>query len=365
MDKMKQPTILIVDDYPSNISVLERFLVSKNYRVLTAESGEIALGLCQDYDIDLVLLDIMMPGLDGYQVCERLKKVPATANIPVVFITAKVDVDSIVKGFNVGAVDYLTKPVNFEEVNARVEMQIKLRMQEKKLLQLDAAKNKFISIIAEDLRTPIVGLRSLLKEMDKSSNTIDPEIMLDYISSAYLAADYLDNISLKLKYWSALQNNDLPVTPRIIQISTIFDEIINQIQAKNKHKVITIINNIAPDQTTYFDEEYLRIIASNLLSNAVSYSHKESKVIISSEVSNVDDAVLITIRDTGVGIETERLESIFQLGRHERTVGTAGETGTGIGLVICRDLLMKSKGDIWIDSELNIGTQVTVRLPQQ
>ncbi|MDH5423889.1 MAG: hybrid sensor histidine kinase/response regulator [Gammaproteobacteria bacterium] len=365
MDKKKQATILIVDDYPSNISVLERFLQAEDYKVLTADNGQTALGLCQDYDIDLVLLDIMMPGLDGYQVCEKLKEMPATSHIPVIFITAKIDIESIVKGFNVGGADYLTKPVNFEEVNARVKTQIKLRMQEQKLLQQDAAKNKFISIISEDLRTPIVGLRSLLKEMDKPSRALDPELMLDYISSAYLAADYLDNISLKLKYWSALQNNELPVTLRTVQILPIFDEVVSHVQAENKHKVITIINNIAPDHTAYFDEEYLRIIAINLLSNAVSFSHKESKVVIKSEVSNVDNAVLITIRDTGVGIETERLESIFQLGRHERTRGTAGEAGTGIGLVICHDLLKKCHGNIWIDSELNTGTQVTVRLPQK
>ncbi|MCK5336242.1 MAG: response regulator, partial [Gammaproteobacteria bacterium] len=203
----KQQTILTVDDNARNLDLLDGFLRKGNYNIIRAENGEKALELSRNNDIDLVLLDIMMPGLDGYQVCEELKKMPEYASVPVIFLTAKHDVESMVKGFNVGAVDYLIKPINVEEFNARVNTHLRLRRKELELKQYDAAKNRFIANIAEDLLSPIESLRSVLKMLNDSSGTLEKELMQDYISLAYSASDCLDAISQNLKQWSALQNN--------------------------------------------------------------------------------------------------------------------------------------------------------------
>ncbi|MDH5473414.1 MAG: hybrid sensor histidine kinase/response regulator [Gammaproteobacteria bacterium] len=360
----KQPTILTVDDNPSNLQLLDGFLAGGDYNILKAENGEEALKVSRNNSIDLVLLDIMMPGMDGYQVCETLKKMPDKADVPVIFLTARNDIESMIKGFNVGAVDYLTKPINVEEFRARVSTHLRLRHQEQELKQHVAAKNRFVSIIADDLRTPIEALKSVLKMLNDSSEELDKVLLHDYISMAYSAADCLDAISQNLTKWSALQNNELPANPQVIAVYTVFNEIVDEIQQENKQKGIIINNNIEHDQMAFVDDEYLRIIARNILSNAVSFSQKESQIDIFTECSNVDGSLTIVVKDQGVGMSPEEMENIFQVGEQHRGVGTAGEIGTGMGLVLCRDLLVNSNGRIWLESEQSKGTKVYINLPQ-
>ncbi|MCK4710960.1 MAG: response regulator [Gammaproteobacteria bacterium] len=292
-----------------------------------------------------------------------MKKMPEYSSVPVIFLTAKHDIESMVKGFNVGAVDYLTKPINVEEFNARVNTHLRLRQKEQELKQYDAAKNRFIANISEDLLAPIESLRSVLKMLNDSYETLDKELLHDYISLAYSASDCLDAISQNLKQWSALQNNEFPADPKNIDTYDIFNKVIESIQAVNKTKNISINNNIAPGQMVYFDEKYLDIIASNILSNAVSFSHKGGKVNIYSEDTNIDGSLTIVIEDEGVGISPEDQEYLFQLGKQYRKKGTAGEIGTGMGLVLCHDLLLKSNGRIWVESKLDSGTKIYFNLP--
>ncbi len=360
----KQQTILTVDDNARNLDLLDGFLREGNYNIIRAENGEKALELIRNNNIDLILLDIMMPGLDGYQVCEELKKMPEYSSVPVIFLTAKHDVESMVKGFNVGAVDYLTKPINIEEFNARVNTHLRLRRKELELKQYDIAKNRFIANIAEDLLSPIESLRSVLKMLNDSSGTLEKELMQDYISLAYSASDCLNAISQNLKQWSALQNNEFPADPKNINAYEIFNDVIDTIQAVNKTKSITINNKIASNEFVYFDEKYLNIIATNILSNAVSFSYKGSAVNISSEDSNIDGSLTIVIEDEGIGISPEDQEYLFQLGKQNRRKGTAGEIGTGMGLVLCHDLLLKSNCRIWVESKLDSGTKMYFNLLQ-
>ena len=347
-------TILIVDDNPTNIDLLVAFLRDGDYTILKAENGDKALELSRTNSLDLVLLDIMMPGLDGYQVCEALKQMPEHASTPVIFLTARNDIASMVKGFNVGAVDYLTKPINVEEFRARVNTHLRLSRQEQELKQYDAAKNRFISIIAEDLCSPIEGLKTVLKRLNDSSDTLEKEVINEYISVAYSAADCLDAIS-----------NELPSNPQNVDVCNVFNEEIDSIQNENRQKNITINNDIKHDQMVYVDEEYLRIMVRNILSNAVSFSHKGGNVDVYAECSNIDGSLTITIKDEGVGISSEDQENLFQPGKQHRKEGTAGEIGTGMGLVLCHDLLVSSNGRIWIESELDNGTKVYINLPQE
>lgn len=365
MATKKQPTILIVDDNPTNIDLLVAFLRDGDYTILKAENGEKALELSRNNRIDLVLLDIMMPGLDGYQVCEALKKMPEQSSTPVIFLTARNDIASMVKGFNVGAVDYLTKPIKVEEFRARVNTHLRLRRQEQELKQYDAAKNRFISIIAKDLCSPIEGLKTVLKRLNDSSEVLEKEVINEYISVAYSAADCLDAISRNLTQWSALQNNELPSNPQNVDVYNVFNEEIDSIQNENRQKNIIINNDIKHDQMVYVDEEYFRIMVRNILSNAVSFSHKGGNVDIYAECSNVDGSLTITIKDEGVGISSEDQENLFQPGKQHRKEGTAGEIGTGMGLVLCHDLLASSNGRIWVESKLDSGTKVYVNLPQE
>jgi len=362
---IKRPlAVLIVDDNPTNLSLLESFLQKAgDYNILSAESGEKALEISRNNSIDLVLLDIMMPDMDGYQVCSVLKQMPECADTSVIFLTAKHDIKSMVKGFDVGAVDYLTKPINFEELKVRVNTHLRLRRQEQELKLQDAEKNRFVSIVAEDLRNPIEGLKSVLKMLDDSSETLEKSLLQEYISLAYSAADSLDAISKNLTQWSELQNNELLANPQEIDVYNIFNEVIDKIQAENKQKDITINNEIEAGKMAYFDNEYLRIIASNILSNAVSFSHKGGKVDVSAGCSNINGSLTITVKDEGVGMTPDDQQGIFLPGKQHKKEGTAGEIGTGMGLVLCHDLLLNSNGSIWVESNLGRGTSVYINLP--
>ena len=361
----KQPTILIVDDNPTNLDLLVAFLRDTDYVIIKAEDGEQALESSRNNTIDLVLLDIMMPGLDGYQVCEALKQMPEHASTPVIFLTARNDTESVVKGFDVGAVDYLTKPINVEELRARVSTHLRLSYQERELKQYDEAKNRFILNIAKDLCAPIEGLKKVLGILNDSSCDLEKEVINEYISVAYSAADCLEAISQNLTQWSSLQNGELPSNPRNVDVCTIFNDQIDAVQNENRQKNITINNDIENGQLAYVDEQYLRSIVCNILSNAISFSHKGSKVDITAECSNVDGSLTIVIKDEGVGISSDDLENIFQPGKQHRREGTAGEIGTGMGLVLCHDLLLNSNGRIWVESEQNVGTKVYINLPQE
>ena len=365
MSIAEQQTILIVDDKATNLELLMRLLrIGGDYNILKASDGKTALEIARNNNIDLVILDIMMPELDGYQVCMALKEMPEKASVPVIFLTAKYDLESMIKGFNVGAVDYMTKPINVDELKVRVTTHLKLRKQEMELKQNDDTKNRFIAIVADDLRTPIKGLKSFLKMIDESSDTLDKDALNEYISVAYSAADCLDAISLNLMMWAALQNNELPANPHEVYVMNIFNDIIDEIQIENKQKDIAIINDINESRKVYVDEEYLRIIIRNVLSNAFSFSHKGGSIRVSVESQNIDTSLTFTVQDHGIGMNNDEIQNIFKPGKHHRKEGTSGETGTGMGLILCHDLLEKSNGHIWIENNIDEGVCVFINLPQ-
>jgi two-component system sensor histidine kinase/response regulator len=153
-----KPLIFIVDDVPGNLQVLIHILKQEEYRIAAAGNGHQALDMIPAARPDLVLLDIMMPGMDGYEVCRQLKTNPAAADIPIIFLTAKAETADIVKGFELGAVDYVTKPFNPAELLVRVKTHLELKFSREKLTDLIAARDKFFSIIAHDLRNPVQNL---------------------------------------------------------------------------------------------------------------------------------------------------------------------------------------------------------------
>ena len=155
-------TILVVDDQPDNLDVLLGYLHEFDLRILVAQSGQEALNITQRFLPDVILLDVMMPpGINGFETCRRLKAQAATHDIPVIFMTALVDLQDKIEGFAAGGVDYITKPLQHEEVFARVQTHLTIRKQQRQLQDLNAAKDKFFSIIAHDLRGPLHSLLEL------------------------------------------------------------------------------------------------------------------------------------------------------------------------------------------------------------
>ncbi len=173
MSNDEQATILVVDDNPTNLRVLVDYLGEIGYRTLVANSGERALTQLERVQPDLILLDVMMPGIDGFETCRRIKAAPAAADIPIIFMTALSETQHKLDGFQAGAVDYVTKPFQQEEMSARISTHLMIQRQRRELERVNAAKDVFISVIGHDLRSPIDRPARFLRNACRSDTGVE------------------------------------------------------------------------------------------------------------------------------------------------------------------------------------------------
>lgn len=361
-------TILIVDDNKKNLQVMGNILYQHKYKVAMAKDGHGALRLVKKYKPDLILLDVMMPEMDGFEVCERLKDDPDTHKIPVIFLTAKTEIDDIVRGFSVGGVDYITKPFKQEELLVRIKTHMELvhskRMiesQAKELRASNAMKDKIFSVIAHDLRDALGSFKEF-------SNVIcDPRIELSvedkeefffYLKERSATTfDLLEN----LLWWSRSQQKVLYPKLMHVELKKTINEVIANINEQSEIKKIIIENNVPENVKAIADEEHLKIIVKNLLSNAIKFSHAGSRVFV--ELVEDGEMVNVSVRDRGLGVKQEGIDSLFDSNTHYSTFGTNGEKGSGIGLILSKELLSLNKGSISVDTREKEGSVFTFSLP--
>lgn len=361
-------SILIVDDVSENIKLVASILKKENYKIYFALNGSDALEYAETYAINLILLDIMMPEMDGFEVCEKLKSNPETANIPVIFLTAKSDIDSTARGFQVGGVDYLTKPFNSKELLIRVNLHISLQEQKEELVkqkieleQLNAHKDKFLSIIAHDLRSPfnaIMGFTEVIHmELDAGhiENISDHLKIID--SSAKIAHELLEN----LLYWARAQTGKLEYNPVIFPINDCISRTINLLTSSALNKSISIDLNTDSVFYTFADQSMIETVMRNLISNAIKFTNDGGQVhaILEKE----DNRIAITIADNGEGIPPENIDKLFSINFNITTKGTRGESGTGLGLLLCKEFMELNGGTIQVESEYKKGTSFILHLP--
>ncbi|MEI8204828.1 MAG: hybrid sensor histidine kinase/response regulator [Bacteroidota bacterium] len=362
------PNILIVDDITANLKVLGDILKSYGYKVRPVPSGAMALQVAEKEIPDLILLDIMMPEMDGYEVCRRLKENKNLCDIPVIFISALNDTSDIVKAFTSGGVDYITKPFQSEEVKARVATHLKICQQKQKLLEqskqlsdLMKTKDKLFSIISHDLRSPftvILGYSELLAERTSNFEKIKiKEFATDINTVATATLVLLDN----LLEWSRIQRGILVPNIQRINIKEIALGLTELCGETAKRKGVVFQNNIQSDAFAYCDVNMLKTILRNLISNAIKYTNMDGMVSI--DVAHNDSFCEINVSDNGTGIPSEKIPLLFHVDRSLSTVGTANEMGSGLGLVLCKELVELQKGRIWFESEVDKGSTFSFSLP--
>jgi signal transduction histidine kinase len=340
----KAPRILIVDDIPENLFIVENVLQHKQCETVTATRGSTALIEAEKGDFDLILLDILMPEMDGFEVCNRLKRNPTTAHIPVIFLTALNDDDNILRGFEVGGVDYVTKPFRPAELTARVMTHVSLRRRETELASMSASKDKFISIIAEELRQPFGALRGVLRMLNDEYPGLSDDDRREYIELSYHNADNLYKLINGLMTWSSLQRGVLPFRPTAVDLQAAADDAIYQFADKIRRKKLEVAIHLPESSEAYADREMLDTILRNLIANAIMYNVEEGKIAIQAE--QVGEVWRIEVVDTGIGIDEEDQKNLFRIDEEHRGRGTLGETGTGMGLILCKELVEKQGGEI-------------------
>ena len=351
------PNILIVDDIPANLKALGDILKGDGYKVRPVPNGTLALQAVEKEKPDLILLDIMMPGMDGYEVCHRLKENPDLREIPVIFISALNDTKDIIKALISGGADYITKPFQVEEVNTRVKTHLNLYLQSKELQQksielqeLNVTKDKFFSIIAHDLRGPLCRLMSLAEIMagDSQLFTTDEkmEITLSLSPSARNVFDLLENL---LK-WSLVQCGQIACEPQILSLNNVVTECVKIADESAREKAIDIIVSIPIGSEVFADLNMLQAIILNLVSNAVKFTPKEGRVSVLARLTE-NTHIETSINDTGIGMKKELIEKLFKLNAHTGRNGTADEPGTGLGLLLCKEFVENHGGKIWVKSQ--------------
>jgi signal transduction histidine kinase len=380
----EQQTILIVDDNPTNLGVIVDYLETHSFRIIVARDGETAIKRARFVQPDLILLDVMMPpGIDGFETCRRLKADGLTKDIPVIFMTALARVEDKVEGFSVGAVDYVTKPIQQEEVLARVTTHLTLQAQKKRLeavtndlldaniqlAELNASKDKFFTIIAHDLRTPFNSLMGYAQLLLMEAKDFSAEEIMSIASDMHRSASTTYNLLQNLLNWALLQRGNMSYAPAPVYLREVVAQALNLHQETAKQKSISLTNDIAPDLCVFADENMIELVMRNLLSNSLKFTADGGKVSIWARVQGEDTdtdevgRVYVYVADNGVGIAPYVVNKLFRLDEHYTTDGTRQEKGTGLGLLLCQEMVALHGGSITVNSSPDEGTVIGFSVP--
>lgn len=361
--------ILIVDDVPANLKVLGDILKGEGYKVRPVPSGMLALKVAEKEKPDLILLDIMMPGMDGFEVCRRLKENPVLKNIPVIFISALNDTKDIVKALHAGGVDFITKPFQAEEVLARVSTHLKLFKQSEKLLiqskelqALNATKDKFFSIIAHDLRGPLGGFMALSELMADESQAFTPEQKKGMITALGSSSRNIFNLLENLLEWSQMQQGNTAFRPQIINLKKIATDCIKINGDAARAKGITVSADISQDQEVFADTNMLQAVIRNLVSNAIKFTPKGGQVSVSAGLAENNTSVIF-VKDSGIGMNPQMVADLFKINVNSSRPGTEGENSTGLGLLLCKEFVEKHEGELWVESKEGLGSAFYFSIP--
>lgn len=396
-------TLLVIDDTVTNLKVVSKILSDQGFRVLLASRPEVGLERAARGLPDLILLDILMPGMDGFETYERLRQDERTCDIPVIYMTALTDTEHKVRGLNLGAVDYITKPINHDELLARLCLHLRLRLLNRRLTRLvdertralvevneslkaeieehqqtalsliearhvaesaDRAKGRFLANMSHELRTPlnaVVGMTELLGSTELSGEQ----------------QAYLDTIQVGSQMMRALVGDILDMSRLEFQATHLerisFDlhhcvESTLDIVAKNaadKGLELTADIDARVPQVVFGDPGRLHQVLVNLLGNAVKFT-PAGEVAVSVEVRSLVTRenerarrveLLFTVRDTGIGMTADEAERVFAPFVQADVSTTRKYGGTGLGLAICRRLVELMRGRIWVESQVQRGSR--------
>ena len=358
----KIPNILIVDDIPANLKVLGDILKEEGYKVRPVPNGALALQVAEKERPDLILLDIMMPDMDGYEVCRRLKENKLLHDIPVIFISALSETNDVVKALKYGGVDYITKPFRAEEISARVKTHIKLRRQSIELQELNVTKDRFFSIIAHDLRGPMGGFMGLTDLLTEELNNMSMAEIQEFLGSMRDSATNLFKLLENLLQWARVQQGGIILSRERILFRQIITESLEMIQESAKKKGITIVCDISDQLEVFADSNLIQTVIRNIVSNAVKFSTRGGTVNITAKTTE-DESVEISVKDMGIGMNQNMVESLFRLDVKNGRPGTEGEQSTGLGLLLCKEFIEKHGGNISVESEVGKGSVFTFNIP--
>jgi len=359
--------ILIVDDSPNNQRIIGAILSDKSYQIAYASSGKEALEFVNKHIPDIILLDIMMPEMDGFEVKAKLNEDAIQKEIPVIFITALEEPENKAKGFELGGRDYLVKPINKLEVLARVRSQLLIQDQKSaliiandKLRKANETRDKIFSVISHDLRTSVGNMRNVFRFM--LDGMIDPVEDRDIIFDAEITSRHTFNLLENLLYWAKSQQGNIKIHQEIVDVEDAVTDVFDQEMGSAVNKSINLTKEVEEGLQLFVDRITLNIILRNLLINAIKFTTEGGKIHVVAK--QIADGISISVKDDGMGMSHDDISRILRKTEAFSKKGTNHERGTGLGLVIVGEFLEMNKGRMEIKSEIDHGSDFTVIFPK-
>lgn len=364
-----KPYVLAVDDEQLNIELLKFILERNNFEYQGTNDDDYFFTLLEEKLPDLILLDVIMPRIDGFELCEKLKSYPEYRNIPVIFLTGKVNIKDKVKGFEVGGIDYVTKPFNEQELIARIQTHVELvraknqiEKQAENLRQSNILKDRMFSIIGHDLRSPLSAAK--LKMDFIMRGIIDPKADNFIDGTVYELLKTMDealNLLQNLLGWAKSESDQIQIIPEKLDVLDLVEQTFRLLKLGSEHKKIELINNVPKDSWVFADMNTVKTVLRNLLSNAIKFTPIEGTIKVNGLFNN--SHLTIEIEDNGQGIPPEDIHKILNPNEHFSKLGTEKEPGTGLGLILCQNFIEKNGGSLNIRSEVGKGSVFYFNLP--
>jgi len=382
--KKQKSTILIIDDSKAIRDLTAIILEEEGYNVNTANNGKTGLAQVERTKYDLILLDIVMPDMSGFQIIEIIKTIETNKHTPIIFLTGVSDDENVVLGLKLGANDFIPKPFKKEVLLARIEAQIKLssayndlqnEILEKELLikkinsqkrdlnELNTTKDKILSILVHDIKNQVSSIFSLSDILLNNSSGFSEKKKNNYLHLIYSSSVAVNEFIQNLLGWAGKNWTKESYHPETIHLKQIVEECIGYYKGVAEVKGIDLQATVTDSSVIYSDKEMVKIIIRNLIGNGIKFTPEHGNVRISALTNSDKDAETVVIEDTGIGISKEQIPNLFDLDSTYNSSGTNGEKGTGIGLKICKEYVERNNGSITVESTVGVGTKFIIELP--
>lgn len=362
MALMKKDTVLIVDDVPNNVRLLLAFLSRAGFEVLIAQDGKDGIETAEYAHPDLILLDVMMPGLDGFEVCRQLKSRSVTQSIPVIFMTALTETVDKMKGFQVGAEDYITKPLHHEEVLARINTHLRLRKQATELQKRNQELEAFARTVAHDLKNPLTEITcyaDIVLEKYRDNALLDAD-SVRHLQRISQAGQKMGNVISALLLLARTSTAD-EITRRPLDMAYIVEQVISQRLGNMLERYQGTIH--LPDQwpTALGYAPWIEEVWLNYLSNGLKYGGQPPHLNLGANVLENGTTVRFWVRDNGAGLPPESQLKLFTpfMRLHAHRIND----GQGLGLSIVQQILEKLGGKVGVESQEGEGSLFYFTLP--
>lgn len=370
-DRREHPYILVVDDILKNLQVIGNMLEEDGYEVSVANSGKDAIEMIFADKPDLILLDVMMPEMSGFEVCQYLKTQEDFDAIPIIFLTAKTETKDIVKGFEIGGVDYVTKPFKKEELLARIATHLELKFsrdtiahQNIRLEKLNQEKNEFLGITAHDLKNPLGAILGISEVLIGDTYEFTAEEMHDFINDIHKSASQMFQLVTDLLDINAIEEGRMEMSFSEFDINDVLIKSVDKFDRSAADKDIVIhLEKSGSPLMVFADDKKVEQSLDNLVSNAVKFSPFNKNIYVRAYKIPGKQYACVEVRDEGPGISEDDQKKLFKKFTKLTARPTGKENSTGLGLSIVKKFIEEMFGKIWCESELGNGSSFKFTIP--